>query len=176
MATTLATHRPAAGEHIPYFSKYIDLVKGDDALAALETQMADSLALLRTIPESKGEHRYAPGKWSIKETLGHVIDGERVFAYRAMRFARKDETPLPGFDENTYVPAGNFDRLKLADLIQQWELLRKTNLMFFRALEPEAWSRGGKANDAFVTVRALAWITAGHGRHHTELIRTRYLA
>ena len=176
MTATLATQRPAPGEHIPYFSKYIDLLKGDDVLAALDQQMADTLALLRTIPESKGEHRYAPGKWSIKETLGHVIDGERVFAYRALRFARTDETELPGFEENIYVPAGKFDRRTLADLTQEWELLRKANMLFFRGLDAEAWSRGGKANDAFITVRALAWIIAGHGKHHTELLRTRYLA
>jgi hypothetical protein len=151
-------------------------VKGDDAFAALDKQMTDSLALLRTIPENKAEHRYATGKWSIKETVGHVIDGERVFAYRALRFARTDETPLPGFDENVYVPAGKFDRRTLVDLVQEWELLRKANMHFFRGLDADAWSRGGKANDAFVTVRALAWIIAGHGMHHTELLRTRYLA
>jgi len=176
MPTTVAIPRPAPTEHLPYYSKYIDLVPGDDALAALEKQMADSLALLRTIPESKGEHRYAPGKWSIKETLGHLIDVERIFAYRALRFARADETSIPGFDENTYVPPGHFDRRTLADLIQEWALVREANLHLFRALDGDAWRRGGKANDAFVTVRALAWIIAGHGLHHTELIRTRYLA
>ena len=174
MPTTLATQRPAPGEHIPYYAKYIDLVQGDDALAALDKQMADTLALLRTIPESKGEHRYAPGKWSIKETLGHVIDGERVFAYRALRFARADQTPLPGFDENTWVPAAASDRRTVADLADELVAVRAASVALYRSLDLEALARRGEANGKAISVRALAWITAGHAIHHQGILRERY--
>lgn len=175
MATATAT-RPDATEHHPYYGKYIALVPEDDAIRALESQMSDALALLRTIPEAKGDHRYAPDKWTIKEVIGHLIDGERVFAYRALRFARKDQTPLPGFDENTYVPAGGFGRFTLADLASEWETVRRSNLALFRRLDSEAWTRRGVANDSPVSVRALAFIIAGHGRHHVAILRERYLA
>jgi hypothetical protein len=173
--STLAPTRPDATEHAPYYGRYIAQVPESDAISALESQMADALALLRTIPEARGEHRYGPDKWTIKEVLGHVIDAERVFAYRALRFARKDETPLPGFDENTYVPAGGFNRRTLADLISEWEEVRRSNLSFFRGLTPEAWTRRGLASENPFTVRALAFVIAGHGRHHVEILRTRYL-
>ena len=172
---TLTANRPAATEHHPYYGKYIALVPEDEAIPALESQMADSLALLRTIPESKAEHRYAPDKWSIKEVIGHLIDAERVFAYRAMRFAHQDATPLPGFDENTYVPAGGFGRFALADLVSEWELVRRSNLALFRRFDADMWKRMGVASDNPVSVRALAFIIAGHGRHHVAILRERYL-
>jgi len=174
--TTLTVTRPQPTEHVPYYSKYIEQVPESDAIAALENQIADALALLRTIPESKGDHRYGPDKWTIKEVIGHVIDGERIFAYRALRFARKDSTPLAGFEENDYVPAGNFGRRALKDLVTEWELVRRANLAFFKGLDAEAWSRAGTANGNSITVRALAYIMAGHGRHHVHLLQTRYLA
>jgi hypothetical protein len=173
---TLTTARPEATEHHPYYGKYIALVREDDAIQALESQMAEALALLRTIPESKGDHRYGPDKWTIKEVLGHLIDAERVFAYRALRFARKDQTPLPGFDETTYVPAGGFGRFALADLASEWELVRRSNLALFRRFDAEAWTRMGVASDHPVSVRALVFIIAGHGRHHVAIVRERYLA
>jgi DinB family protein len=178
MTTSTATTatRPEATEHHPYYGKYIALVPEADAFQALERQMGEALALLRTIPESKGDHRYGPDKWTIKEVIGHVIDGERVFAYRALRFGRADETPLPGFEENHYVPAGSFGRRTLADLTAEWELVRRANLAMFRGFEAAAWLRSGKANDSPVSVRALAYIIAGHGRHHMGLLRERYLA
>ena len=173
--TTLAATRPDATEHNPYYARYIALVPEGDAIEALENQIADALALLRSIPESKGDHRYGPGKWTIKEVLGHLIDAERVFAYRAMRFARNDRTELQGFDENAYVPAGAFGRRMLADLAAEWELVRRSNLALFRGLEAEAWRRQGTANGNPVSVRALAFIIAGHGRHHVAILRERYL-
>lgn len=172
---TLTINRPDASEHVPYYGKYIALVPEGDVLQALENQIADALALLRALPESKGDHRYGPDKWTIKEVIGHLIDAERVFAYRALRFARADATPLPGFDENTYVPAGSFGRRTLADLVNEWELVRRSNLAFFRGLAADAWDRRGAANDSPITVRALAWIMAGHGRHHVEILKARYL-
>ena len=177
MTTAISTAtRPDPSEHVPYYGKYIALVPEADAIQALESQITDGLALLRTIPESKGDHRYAPGKWTIKEVVGHLIDAERVFAYRALRFARNDRTAVPGFDENTYVPAGGFGRRTLADLTAEWELVRRANLAMFRGLDAEAWPRQGTANGNAISVRALAFIIAGHGRHHTALLRERYLA
>src|SRR5262245_22508557 len=173
---TLTVTRPEATEHNPYYGKYIALVTEDDVLAALENQMTEAQGLLRSIPESKGDHRYGPDKWTIKEVVGHVIDGERVFAYRALRFARADQTPLPGFEENHYVPAGAFGRRTLADLAAEWELVRRANLAMFRGLEATAWRRMGAANDSPISVRALAWIIVGHGRHHMGILRDRYLA
>ena len=173
--TTAVTSRPAPTEHAPYYGKYIALVAENDAIAALESQLADALPLLRGIPESKGDHRYGPGKWTIKEVIGHMIDAERVFAYRALRFARKDDTPLPGFDENDYVPAANFGARTLASLIDEFEAVRNASLLLFRPLEAAAWSRAGVASDNVMSVRALAFVIAGHGRHHVEILKTRYL-
>src|SRR5512132_3183724 len=101
--------RPAADEHVPYFSRYTQLLSGDDAWPMIDRQLDDTLKLLTGLDDARALHRYAPGKWSVKETIGHVMDTERVFAYRALRFARADETPLPSFDENHWVPAGRFD-------------------------------------------------------------------
>ena len=174
MATLTAT-RPEPTEHVPYYARYIALVPESDAIPALENQLADALALLRSLPESKGDHRYGPDKWTIKEVVGHVIDAERVFAYRAMRFARQDSTELPGFDENHYVPAAESGRRALADLSTEWELVRRSNVLMFRGLPPGAWLRRGLANQSPISVRALAFIIAGHGRHHMGILRERYL-
>ena len=177
MATTSSTSsRPEATEYKPYYGKYISMVPEAEAIPALESQIKAALALLRTIPESKGDHRYGPEKWTIKEVIGHVIDAERVFAYRAMRFARNDQTELPGFDENAYVPAGAFGTRTIADLAAEWDHLRRSNLAMFRGLEAEAWRRQGVASGHPVSVRALAFIIAGHGLHHAAILRERYLA
>ena len=170
------TERPAPTEHLEYYSKYIARVTENDAIAALESELADSLQLFRSIPESKGDYRYGPDKWSVKEVIGHLCDGERVFAYRALRFARKDDTPLPGFDEGTYVPAGAFHRRTVADLAAEYAAIRAADLAMFRSFDREAWLRSGDANGSTVSVRALGFIIAGHGRHHGELLKTRYLA
>ena len=167
--------RPAADEHIAYFGKYIALVPESDAIAALENQLADMLPFLRGLTEAQGALRYAPGKWSIKQVLGHVIDGERVFAYRALRFARADETALPGFDENPYAERAGSDERTVASLVKELEHLRRANIEMFAALPADAWSRRGAANGNPVSVRALAFITAGHAWHHMGLIRERYL-
>lgn len=168
--------KPGAGEHVPYYSKYIDLVPGGDAGAALASQIGETLALLRPLDEKRALHRYATGKWSVKEVLGHLMDGERVFSYRALRFARKDETPLPGFDEKLWAPAGNFDRLPFSDLLDDFAALRASTVRMFRSFEPDALTRMGKANGDPISVRALAWIAAGHELHHRNVLRERYLA
>lgn len=167
--------RPHASEHLEYYSKYVDRVPDGDLLQMLHAQLDETLALVRGLPEEQGGHRYAPGKWSIREVLGHVIDTERVFAYRALRIARGDATPMEGFDENAYADTSDADARTLADLADELEHLRLGNIVFFRGLRDEALTRRGTANGAEVTVRALAWILAGHELHHRGLLRERYL-
>ncbi|TMQ72626.1 MAG: DinB family protein [Candidatus Eisenbacteria bacterium] len=170
-----AATRPAPDEYLAYYGKYIALVPEDEALPALERQAESMSSFLRGLTEEQGAFRYAPGKWSVKQIMGHVADGERVFSYRALRFARADATPLPGFDENHYAAAAASDRLPLPSLVHQLEAVRTSTLALFRALEEEAWTRRGEANGSPVTVRALAFIIAGHATHHMSVIRERYL-
>ncbi|HEY2924760.1 MAG TPA: DinB family protein [Candidatus Eisenbacteria bacterium] len=174
MPATLAIARPAADEFLAYYGKYIDLVPGEDAMPALSGQIADTLRLLRPVDEAKALHRYAPGKWSVKEVVRHLADAERIFAYRALRMGRGDTTPLAGFDENTYAPAGRFDERPLADVLQEFEHVRAASLALFRGFDDEALRRRGTANNATVSVRALTWIAAGHELHHRRLLVERY--
>ena len=132
-------------------------------------------ACLRAIPESRAGHRYAPGKWSIREVVGHICDAERVFLYRALRFARNDSTPLPGFDENAFVSASRFDDRALAGLVAEFEAVRAATVPFFDALYPEEWTRHGTASGKGMSVRGLAWVIAGHELHHLDVLGTRYL-
>ncbi len=166
---------PQTSEYQPYFAKYIALVQGDDLIAALDRQIMGSLTTLRGISQEKSLHRYAPGKWSIKETIGHLVDAERVFTYRAMRFARKDQTPLSGFDQDPYVAAGDFDARRWTDLVDEFEHVRRCTSLFFRGLSPDAAMRSGVANNAAITVRALGYVIAGHELHHIGILRDRYL-
>lgn len=165
---------PAPDEYIPYYGKYISLVGGDDALPVLERQLADSLALLAPLDDPRALHRYAEGKWSVKEVIGHLADGERIFAYRALRFGREDQTPLPGFEQDDYIPAGRFDRQPLAALLEEWQAVRAASITLFRSFDEKALTQFGKANDAPVTPRALAWIICGHELHHRGILRERY--
>jgi hypothetical protein len=167
--------RPPADEYAPFYAGYISLVPDGDVLGLLEEQRRDTLALLAELPEERGGHRYGPGKWSLKEVLGHVIDGERVFSYRALHFARGDRSPLPGMDQDPYVEAGRFGERSLADLIAEYDLVRRSTLALLRPLDAQAWGRRGVASGAEVTVRALAYIIAGHERHHLKILRERYL-
>lgn len=167
--------RPLSGEHLESYARYIALVPGDDAGEALATQLRDTLALLRPLDEAGAARRYAPGKWSVREVVGHVMDAERVFAYRALTFARGDRSALPGFDEELWTPAGEFDRRPLSLLLDDFEALRASTVRLYRSFTPEALVRTGRANDAVVSVRALAWITAGHELHHRRVIAERYL-
>jgi uncharacterized damage-inducible protein DinB len=164
---------PAADEHAPYYGKYVALV-GPDALAALESQARSTAALFAATSEALGDHRYAEGKWSVKEVAGHLADGERVFAYRALRIARADTTELAGFDENLYVPAGRFGRRTLADVAAEFATVRAATLTLVRSFDDEALARRGSANNTPVTVRALVAIIAGHELHHVGLLRERY--
>jgi hypothetical protein len=169
------TNRPDETEYIPYFGRYISLVPEGDILEVLSRQIDETLALLRDVPESRGGHRYAPDKWSIKELVGHMIDSERIFSYRALRFARNDQTPLPGFEQDDYIKNGSFDDYPLSELASELESVRRATLFLFRHLNDEAWMRRGLANDSEASVRALAYMIAGHELHHREILRSRYL-
>lgn len=166
---------PDPSEYAPYYGRYITLV-GGDVVAALEDQPRETLGLLSALTEEQGDYRYAPGKWSIKEVLGHVIDAERVFAYRALRFARHDVTPLASFEQDDYVRAGGFGDRRLADLIEEFICVRRATVWLFRTLSPQAWMCQGIASDNAVSVRAVAYIIAGHELHHQRGLREHYLA
>jgi hypothetical protein len=166
---------PDASEYAPYYGRYIALVGGSDVVAALEDQPRETLALLSGLSEAQGDYRYAPDKWSIKEMLGHVIDAERVFSYRALRFARNDSTPLASFEQDDYVRAGDFGDRRLADLIEEFVCVRRATVSLFRTLSPEAWMRRGVASDNPVSVRAVAYIIAGHELHHRAVLKEKYL-
>jgi uncharacterized damage-inducible protein DinB len=172
----LTATQPDANEYAPYYGKYIELVPAGDVVATLSRQLDSTLSLLRGLSESQGDSRYAPDKWSIKEVVGHIIDTERIFGHRTFRFARNDRTPLPGFNQNDYVRAANFDKRRLTDLAEEFEHVRRSNLYLLRSLDDEAWLRRGAANDAEVSVRALAYIIAGHETHHMQIVQTKYLS
>jgi uncharacterized damage-inducible protein DinB len=170
-----STTRPAASEYAPYYEKYTSLVPAGDIVDTLNSQLESTLSTLRAITEEQGDSRYAEGKWSIKELLGHIIDAERIFSYRALCFARGDRTPLNGFEQDDYVAGGNFSERSISDLIEEFEHVRRANLSLFRHLNTEAWMRSGEASDNQVSVRALAHIIAGHETHHMRILRERYL-
>lgn len=174
MTTGIAVDRPEANEYIEYYGRYISKVPRGDIVATLDAQGKETLRLLSGLSEAQALHRYAPGKWSVKEVIGHVCDTERVMGYRALRIARGDRTPLPGFDENVYVPAGSFDARSLASLLEELASVRSASVTLFRSLDETASRRMGEANGNPVSVRALAYIIAGHEAHHTGLLRERY--
>ena len=166
--------RPSADEHLPYFSRYIDLVPDGEIVAQLEAALAADFAALSALPPDQRHHRYGPEKWSVQEVIGHLSDAERVFAYRALRIARGDVTPLEGFDEQTWMRHVNFDARDWPDLLEEWRAVRAASLGLYRSLEPEAWVRIGTANNHATSVRALAYITLGHELHHRALLCERY--
>jgi uncharacterized damage-inducible protein DinB len=173
--TAARESKPGEGEFLPYYERYIALVREGDVLATLEAQMTETQSLLRTLPASISTYRYAPGKWSVNEILGHMIDSERIFAARALRFARNDPTPLPGFEQDDYVRNSKFDAYPLAELASELDGVRRTSVSLFKHLEEPAWMRRGTANNAEVSVRALAYIIAGHELHHRQMLLARYL-
>jgi hypothetical protein len=166
---------PGADEYAPYFGRYLSLIPpGIDIRDLLALQRDELLDRFRTVPEAKGSHRYAPGKWSVRQLLVHLGDTERIMAYRALRIARGDTTPLAGFDEDEYALASGADAVPLAELVAGLADVRQATLVLFRHLPPAAWTRRGTANDGPFSVRALAWVIAGHERHHLSVLRERY--
>jgi hypothetical protein len=177
-STATASLRPQPGEYAPYYDRYISLVPGTDvlaALAALEDQRRQMLLLLSGRTESDGDLRYTPEKWSLKEVLGHISDTERIMSYRALRISRGDATPLEGFEQDDYVRNGPFARRPLADLIEDYIAVRRATISLFRNLDEAAWTRRGVASKNEVTVRALAFIIAGHELHHRKILEEKYL-
>jgi len=170
-----AVNRPERGEAADYYFTYIDKVPEGDIVRTLESQLPDTVALLRGIGEDQSLHRYAPGKWTIREMLGHVNDTERLFVFRAMWFARGLEAALPSFDQDAAVPASGADERSWRSHVDEFDAIRASTLAFFQNLPPDAWMRRGTASGHPITVRALAYIIAGHVAHHVHIIRERYL-
>ena len=166
--------RPAKHEYAKFYETYVSLVTKTDIISALQNQPEDLKRLLAGVSAEKENFRYAEDKWSIRELLGHVVDGERVFSYRALRISRGDATPLAGFEENFYVANSNFSNVELADLIEEFTLLRQSNVFLFKNLTGEMWKKTGTASDAVISVSALAFIMVGHVRHHANILRERY--
>jgi hypothetical protein len=166
--------RPLPDEYAPFYAGYVARVPEGDVLELLVRQADDTQALLSSLAPDRATYRYEPGKWSVTEVAGHLCDAERIFAYRALRFARGDETPLPGFDEAAYVPQAAFERRGLADVLGELRCLRDATLFLFRGLDDAAGLRRGVANGSPMTTRAAAYVIAGHERHHLEVLRTRY--
>ena len=172
---TTASLRPQPGEYAPFYDGYISLVPGNNVLAALDEQRRQMLLLLSGRTEADGEIRYAPDKWSLKEVLGHINDGERILSYRALRIARGDATPIEGYEQDDYVRNSPFGQCPLSDLIEDYIAVRRATVSLFRNLDEAAWTRRGVANKNEVTVRALAYIIAGHELHHRRIIEEKYL-
>jgi hypothetical protein len=165
--------RPRETEFHSYFARYIDLVQEGEILPALETQIADVRGLVARA-QGKEQFAYADGKWTVRQVMGHVTDTERVFAYRALVFGRRDATELPGFDENAYAANSRAGDIPLADLVEEFALVRGANIRLLAGLPPESWSFAGVANHRSITVRALAFLMAGHVRHHLIGVKERY--
>lgn len=166
--------RPEPGEYSPFYAGYVSSVPAGDLIAILER--AESRALLGGLSDEAARKRYAPGKWSVKEVVGHIADTERVMAYRALRFGRGDPTPLAGFEQEDFVRGASWDDIPLAALLDDLELVRGATVSLLRGFSGTALARQGTASNSPVTVRALAAIIAGHERHHLRILRERYLA
>ena len=167
--------RPTSDEAASYYFNYIDRVEGDDVLTVLNSQLKDSLDFLSTVSEEKSRHRYAPDKWSLRELLNHVNDTERLFVFRALWFARGFDEPLPSFDQEIAVRNSNADAVSWKDMVDEFQSLRHSTLSFFRSLPEDAWNRSGIASGNPFTVRALAFIIAGHVAHHVDVMKRLYL-
>lgn len=172
---SLLSSRPEKAEYAPYFETYIGKVHHEEFLAGLISQTAETMSLLNSISADRSLFRYGPDKWSIREVIGHLIDAERVFTYRALRIARGDQTPLPSFDHDLFVKTSGLDQRTWESLKEEFEAVRRATIALFSSFEPQAWLRMGTASNNPVSARALAYITAGHELHHVEILRSRYL-
>jgi hypothetical protein len=167
--------RPERSEYDPYYEKYISLISEDDLIGVLGGQAAEISDLFQGVPEENGAHAYEEGKWTVKEVLGHLIDGERMFAYRIFRISRGDKTPIEGFEQDGYIENGHANGRSFTDLLEEFRLQRGANMLFFRNLRDEDWLQVGTANQVEISVRALAFIMAGHIRHHIRILKEQYL-
>jgi uncharacterized damage-inducible protein DinB len=174
--TWLEIEPPTSDEYDPYYRGYIEQVEGKQLSLILRQQRSKMLELLDGLTEDQADYRYASDKWSIKEMLGHLIDTERVFVYRAMSIARDEKQSLPGFDQDDYVKTGNFDQRSVESLRTEYEAVRNASIAFFESLDEASWLKAGMANDVTVSVRAIGYIVPGHEAHHLTILRERYLS
>lgn len=167
--------RPQPGEYdAEHYGNYVSLAGEEDIVSALAAQLEQTLTALRRVPAEREGYRYAPEKWTIRQVIGHVADAERVFAYRALTFARGDGNALPGFDENAWMEHCSFGARRLGDLLEELADLRRANVLMLRHLPQDAWMRRGTASGMAITVRALAHVMLGHERHHLKVLKERY--
>jgi hypothetical protein len=167
---------PGPGEYCEFFADYVAKARPcSDPVRKLEEQLAEFWELVGPLEEKAQLHRYAPGKWSVKEMVGHIIDAERIFAYRALRIGRGDETPLPGFDENTYVPASEVERCDWRLLLEEFTHVRTASGLMLGRMPEVAWTRAGTASGAAISMRAMVYVMIGHVAHHMGILRERYL-
>lgn len=168
--------RPTNVEYTAYQEQYVSLV-GDGSITDILAEQAEhSIALFSSITEEQASYRYAPGKWTLKEVIGHISDNERVMSYRLLRIARGDKTPLPGYNQDDFMNEASFQLWTLSQVIEDYESVRRSTLTLLRGLSDEAWSKTGIANDSAISARALAYINAGHELHHLSIIQEKYLA
>jgi len=170
------TIKPTVGEYPSYFESYIDQVPEGNLLDILISQLEETTEFLTTLEDEQWNYRYATGKWTIKEVLGHVSDTERIMSYRLLRMSRGDQTPLQGYDEDEYVKEASFQNQSTVDLIEEFRAVRNSTYTLLRGLSEEDWLRKGVANDKEISVRAIAFIIAGHELHHVKIIKERYLS
>ncbi len=168
-------HKPRSNEYPSYYNRYINLIDSDDILTVLESQKQEMSDLLNSFGEEAAAFRFAPDKWSVKEVIGHIIDVERIFVYRALRFARNDKTPLPEFDQEDYIKYANFDTRTLIDIADEFRTVRDSTLSMFLSFKDEIFSREGTASGFKFTVRAIPFIIAGHEVHHRHVIQEKYM-
>lgn len=167
--------RPNSSDYADYYNGYVNLVEGDDIIKVLYEQNKKTQDILNSFSEHKGNYRYADGKWTVKEVVGHLVDTERVFAYRALCIARGEKKSLPGIEQDDYVMEGNFNSRELFDLIYEFRLLRESNLLLFKSFTPEMLQRKGFANEFSISVLAILFIIAGHEKHHLNILEERYM-
>ena len=167
--------KPKPDEYAPYFQNYIDSASEENIVKSLEDQLCESVSYFDNLNESEFDYRYAPGKWSIKEVIVHVLDTERIFNYRALRFSRKDTTPLPGFEQDEYIKNTDWKYYPIKSIIEEYELVRKHSIVLFNNMTEEMLNQSGMANGMSLSVRAIPFIIAGHERHHLNVIKSKYL-
>lgn len=167
--------RPAKTDYAEYYQKYIDLIEGDDIIHILVSLNNEASDVFNSFPQSKGNFSYAEGKWTVKEVAGHMMDTDRIFAYRALAIARGERQPLPSFNQDEYVKNGKFINRELSDLTYEYRLVRESNLLMFKGFDPSVYSNRGIAAGNEVTVLALMWMIAGHQKHHLNILKEKYL-
>ena len=168
-------NRPETNEFAPYYDTYISLIDGDNVISILDAQPPELRSMISPLPEEKGTFAYADGKWTIKEVLSHLIDGERMFAYRILRISRGDKAPIEGFEQDGYIENSNANGRSFAELLEEFDLQRRSNMLLINNLTDEAARRMGTASEKTISVRALVYIMAGHVRHHCRILNERYL-